>query len=138
MQRRYIAATTHIITCDALANAVIDKDTGGFIEYVALASGPDKDIWIQALANDIGRLAQGIGSCIKGNNAMFFIHSSKIPTGRKITYGYLVPTLYPNKNEVNRNCLIVGGDRLKHEGNTTTRMASLTTNKYLFNSILSI
>ena len=137
MQERCIAATIHIVNHDALANAVIDKDTGVSLEYAALASGPDKDIWTRALANDIGRLAQGVGSRIKGNNTMFFLHPSNISKDRKITYGRLVATLRPNKAEVNRVRLTVGGDRLDYAGNTTTRMASLTTTKCLFNSIIS-
>ena len=137
MQGRYVAATAHIVTCDTLANSVVDKDTGLSLEYAALASGPDKDIWIRSLANDIGRLAQGVGARITGNNTMFFIHPTKIPQGRKVTYGRLVATLRPNKTEVNRVRLTVGGDRLEFTGNTTTRMASLTTTKCLFNSVLS-
>ena len=137
MQGRYIAATTHITNCEALANAVIDEDTGTSLEYAALSSGPDKEVWIRALANDIGRLAQGVGARIKGNSTMFFIHPSKIPRGRKVTYGRLVASLRPNKAEVNRVRLTIGGDRLDYVGSTTTRMASLTTTKCLLNSVVS-
>ena len=137
MRGQYIAATTHLVQTEAVANAVIDHDTGVSLEYAALSRGPDKEKWVQSLANDFGRLAQGVGNRIRGNNTMFFIRPSKIPTGRKVTYLRLVSTIRPNKAEQNRVRITVGGDRLDYEGSTTTRMASLTTTKCLFNSVLS-
>ena len=137
MRGQYIAATTHLVHTEAMANTVIDHDTGVSLEYAALSRGPDKEKWVQSLANDFGRLAQGVGNRIRGNNTMFFIRPSKIPTGRKVTYLRLVSTIRPNKAEINRVRITVGGDRLDYEGSTTTRMASLTTTKCLFNSVLS-
>ena len=137
MQGRYIAATTHLLHAEILANSVIDDATGLSLEYAALSRGPDKDKWITSLANDFGRLAQGVGHRIKGNNTMFFIRPTKIPQGRKVTYLRLVSTIRPNKAEQNRVRITVGGDRLEYVGSTTTRMASLTTTKCLLNSVLS-
>ena len=37
---------------------VINTDTGASLEYRHLIQGPDKDIWVKALANNFGRLAQ--------------------------------------------------------------------------------
>ena len=137
LRGNYVAAAASIAATEALANAVIDKDTGLALEYRALSTGPDKETWVRALANDIGRLAQGVGGRVKGNNTIFFVHPSKIPKDRKVTYGRLVSSIHPNKAEVNRVRLTVGGDRLPYVGSTTTRMASLTTTKCLFNSVLS-
>ena len=134
---QYIAATTHLVHTEAMANAVIDHDTGISLEYAALSRGPDKEKWVKSLANDFGRLAQGVGNRISGNNTMFFIRPSTIPKGRKVTYLRLVSTIRPNKTEQNRVRITVGGDRLDYVGSTTTRMASLTTTKCLFNSVLS-
>ena len=81
MPGRYIAAATYIKLRDNMANAVIDKETGTSQEYRALSTGPDKHTWIRALANDIGRLAQGIGNRVTDDNTICFIHPSKIPKG---------------------------------------------------------
>ena len=93
MQGQYIAATTHIVHNESLANAVIDDATGISLEYGALSRGPDKEMWITSLANDFGRLAQGVGNRIRGNDTMFFIRPTKIPKGRKVTYLRLVATV---------------------------------------------
>ena len=43
-----------------MACPVINPDTGVSLEYHYLIQGPDKDIWVKALANDFGRLAKGL------------------------------------------------------------------------------
>ena len=137
LQGRYIAAATHIANDEFLVNAVIDKDSGAALEYGALSRGPDKEKWINALANDFGRLTQGVGNRISGNNTMFFVAPSHIPKGRKVTYLRLVSSFRPNKLEQNRVRITIGGDKLDYVGATSTRMASLTTTKCLLNSVLS-
>ena len=42
-----------------------------------------------------------------------------------------------NKSKTHRVCIIVGGNRLLYEGNTTTQCASLITTKILLNSVVS-
>ena len=55
-------------------NAVIDPLSGASLEYRALSRGPNAPIWVTALANDLGRLAQGVGTRMpKGNNTIYFI-----------------------------------------------------------------
>ena len=51
----------------------------------------DRDIWITLLANELGRLAQGIHN-VKRTNTIFFIYKSEIPKDRLkyITYGRIV------------------------------------------------
>ena len=120
------------------ANAVIDDITGQSLEYPALSTGPDKHIWIQALANDLGRLAQGIGTRMPtGTNTIAFIKRRAVPIGRQVTYGRLVSSIRPNKAETHRVRVTVGGDRLDFPGVTTTQCASLTTTKCLLNSTVS-
>jgi hypothetical protein len=120
------------------ANAVIDEATGQSLEYRHLSTGPDKDIWIQALANDLGRLAQGIGTRMPtGTNTIHYISRHAVPAGRQVTYGRLVSSIRPNKDEVHRIRVTVGGDKLDFPGVTTTQCASLTTTKCLLNSTIS-
>ena len=119
------------------ACAVLNKDTGKLEEYTALANGPNKDVWIRGYANDLGRLAQGVGNRISGTNTVFFISHKDIPAGRKVTYGKKEVSIRPNKTEMYRVRLTVGGDKLVFDGDTATQCASLTTTKILFNSVLS-
>ena len=120
------------------ANAVIDEVTGQSLEYRALSTGPDKSIWITALANDLGRLAQGVGTRMPtGTNTIVFIHRHAVPTGRQVTYGRLVSSIRPTKAETHRVRITVGGDKLNFPGLTATQCASLTTTKCLLNSTVS-
>ena len=119
-------------------NAVFDPISGVSHEYRTLSTGPDRDTWIRALANDIGRLAQGVGTRMPtGNNTMFFIRRSSVPTNKKVTYGRLVSTIRPNKAEKNRVRLTVGGDRLEYAGDASSTCAAITTVKLLVNSVIS-
>ena len=45
----------------ALANSVL-SDTGEVLEYRNLIRSPEANEWTRTLANDLGRLAQGVGS----------------------------------------------------------------------------
>ena len=119
------------------ACAVINKDTGKLEEYSALAKGSDKELWIRAYANDLGRLAQGVGNRIKGTNTIFFIPRCDVPPDKKITYGKKEVSIRPNKAEVHRVRLTVGGDKLVFDGDTATQCASLTTTKVHLNSVIS-
>ena len=119
------------------ANAVL-QDSGELLEYRQLIKGPDASIWKRSLANDIGRLAQGVGTRMKsGTNTIFFMHPSKIPKGKKVTYVKLVSTIRPLKEEVNRVRVTVGGDRLEYNGFTNTVPAALSTVKVHLNSTIS-
>ena len=72
-----------------------------------------------------------------GTNTIFFIPRSGVPPGKTITYGRLVASLRPNKDEPYRVRVTVGGNRLDYIGDTTTHCASQTTTKCLLNSVIS-
>ena len=96
-----------------MACPVINLDTGVSLEYHHLVQGPDKDIWLKALANDFGRLAQGVkGRMPTGNSTIFFIHPGEIPTHKKVTCGRLVVDIRPLKEEKYRVRITVGGNKL--------------------------
>jgi hypothetical protein len=133
---RLRSSVNHVTTPQA--NAVIDEVTGQSLEYRALSTGPDKSIWITALANDLGRLAQGVGTRMPtGTNTIVFIKRHAVPTGRQVTYGRLVSSIRPTKAETHRVRVTVGGDKLDFPGLTATQCASLTTTKCLLNSTVS-
>ena len=83
-----------------MACPVINPDTGASLEYRQLIQGPDKYIWVKALANDFGRLAQRVKTIMPtGNSTIFFIHPSEIPAHKKVTYGRLVVDIRPLKDK---------------------------------------
>ena len=92
--RKYSYAGAHLAQTPAhpiyfhehMACPIIKPDTGASLEYRHLIHGPDKDIWVKALANDFGRLAQGVKTRMPtGNSTIFFIHPSEIPAHKKVT-----------------------------------------------------
>jgi hypothetical protein len=121
-----------------LANAVIDPDTGQSREYRDLIRDPaTKAIWAKSFANELGRLAQGVGGRIKGTNTCFFIPHHVVPKNKTVTYGRIVVELRPQKEEVERTRLTVGGDLINYPGVVSTETADITTSKVLFNSVVS-
>ena len=135
-------ATWHLIAIEHRrtnhTNTVIDTDTGQYLEYSHLPRGPDKDIWKTSLTNDLGRLAQGVGTIMStGTNTVFFIPRSAIPAGRTVAYSQLFANIRPHKTETHRVRVTVDGNRLDFPGGTTTNCARLTTTKCLFYSTIS-
>ena len=124
-------STTHLI------NSVLHS-TGELLEYRHLIQGPDAAIWKTALANDLGRLAQGVGTRMqKGTNTISFIHPKDIPKNKKITCVKLVSSMRPLKSEVHRVRVTIGGDRLEYAGKTSSVPATLQAVKILLNSTIS-
>ena len=112
----------------AAAHSVIDPISGQSQEYNALRTGPDKTTWIKAFANDLGRLAQGVGTRMpKGTNTIVFIPRHAVPHGRDVTYGRLVASIRPTKDETHRVRTTVGGDRLSFSGPTSSQYSKFRT-----------
>ena len=97
-----------------------------------------RDIWSTSLANELGRLAQGIRD-VKVTNTIFFISISEIPKDRlkDITYGQIVVAYKPHKADPNRPRLTLGGDRFVCLYDVSTPTSDLPTIKILLNSVLS-
>ena len=73
------------------ANFIIDPTTGASLECRHLIKGPTKSIWGNSFANEIGRLAQGVGTRMTyGTNTIFLIPKDKVPAGITVTYGRIV------------------------------------------------
>ena len=121
-----------------LAKAVIDPDTGTPLEYQQLVNHPKLGTrWQRSASNEFGRLAQGVGTRIKGTDTMRFIHPSSIPPGRSATYARTVCEHRPQKSEPDRTRITVGGNLIDNPGDVTTRTADLTTTKILLNAVVS-
>jgi hypothetical protein len=146
------SAANHVLTLDAqplllpdtyhplphLANSVIDPESGRSLEYRDLIrSAKTKEVWSRSFANELGRLAQGVGGRVEGTNTCFFIAHTAVPTHKTATYARIVVELRPQKQEVERTRLTVGGDRIDYPGDVSTETADITTAKLLCNSVVS-
>ncbi len=113
------------------------------MNYRFLIEGPDSALWLRSMANDLGRLAQGVGSNrpvqdrITGTITIFFIPKTSVPKGRQVTHCKQEASIRPTKSETHRVRNCAGGDRLDFPGPTSTQTASLTTTKLLLNSTIS-
>ena len=135
---RYVDALNHLISQEQ-ANAVIDEVTDQSMDLCQLLQGPKKSIWHTSLAKNLGRLTQGVGTCMPcSTNTVFYVPKSRVPDDCKVTYAHMVATIHPHKIEVNRVCVTIDGDVLDYPGATTTDCSSLTTTKCLLNSTISI
>ena len=60
------------------------------------------------MANEIGRLAQGVGNKIDGTYTIQFIKKHDLPPGATITYARIVAGYRPLKSVPNRTGLAIG------------------------------
>ena len=116
-------------------NHVIHPDTGLICRYNKLAAGlvpgQSATVWKTGLANELGRLANGVGTRMKsGTNTIRYIRREQVPRGRKVTYGNLVCDIRPNKSEVHRVRLTAGGDQIAYPGEVSTPTSDTHTAKY--------
>ena len=122
-------------------NAVINPKNGKEAKITQLITGQidgqDKNIWLNALTNEIGRLAQGIKGRIDGTNTIFFIHPEDIPNGKVAAFPRLVCDIRPQKEDQHRVRLTIAGQHIEYAEDVGTPTADMTTSKILFNSVLS-
>jgi hypothetical protein len=78
------------------------------------------------MANELGRLAAGVGDRMSsGTNTIFFISKNQVPTGRKATYANAICNYRLTKDDPWRVRLTVGGDKLDCPGDPGAPAASL-------------
>ena len=76
-QPRYVAAFSQLPQQEEQANVVIDPSSGQALEYWYLIRGPDGATRVKALVNNLGCLAQGVGTCMPtSTNTIFFMPNS--------------------------------------------------------------
>ena len=73
----------------------------------------------------------------KGTQTIKFRKRSAVPHNKKVTYGRIVASLRPHKEEKHRVRLVVGGNQLDYDGDAITPTTDLTTTKVFINSIIS-
>ena len=129
---KYSTINSHV------ANPVIDQTPGASLEFRHLIKGTSKELWTTSFANELGRVLNGIGTRMKtGTNPIRFRPKSTIPKHKKVTYGRIVSSLRPHKEEQYRTRLTVGGNLLDYEGDTSTPTSDLITTKIHLNSVIS-
>jgi hypothetical protein len=76
---------------------------------------------------------------VKGTNTILFIRKTDVPADRikDVTYGSFTCDFRPNKAEVYRTRLTMGGDRINYPDDCGTPTADITLFKILVNSIIS-
>ena len=91
---------------------------------------------MKSFANELGRLAQGIRD-IDGTDTIDFIPYVDVPKDQTVTYGRIVCTYRPQKDEKHRTRLTVGGNLIVCLFDVSAPTSDLTTAKQLFNSVIS-
>ena len=120
--------------------AVLHPETGQPMKYRQLITHPDfRVVWNCSSANEFGQLAQGIDCRIQGTNTIHFICKEEVPLDRlkDITYGKFVCELKPNKEEVERTRLTMGGDKVNYPFEVGTPTGEMLLVKTHANSVVS-
>ena len=120
--------------------AVLNEETGKLMEYRHLIGNPKyRELWQSSYGETIGRLAQGMSGQVEGTNTIFFIKKKDVPAHhwRDITYGRIVVSFRPTKDDPSRTRLTLGGDRIVYPGDCGTPTVDLLTVKLLQNSTIS-
>jgi hypothetical protein len=96
------AAAAHLEALRANGHFALHEDAGKIAEHPELSQCSDGDLWQQSNAEEIGRLAQGLGA-ITGTNATILIPMSDMPRGRKATYLRAVSACRPKKKSPDKS-----------------------------------
>jgi hypothetical protein len=123
-----------------MLNTVLNMDTGKLMEMKHLLVNPKyKEVWGQLYTTELGRLAQGIPGVSKGTDTIVFIRRNKVPIDqiKDITYGCVCVNYRPEKDDPNRTCLTVGGNRVNYSGDCGMPTDDMVMVKLHLNSVIS-
>ena len=77
------------------AYSVWDPKQQKMLEFKDLINNlKTRKTWTTSMANELGRLSQGIRN-IKGSNCIRFIHKNQVPIGKNVTYARIVVDFRP-------------------------------------------
>jgi hypothetical protein len=122
-----------------MLNAVLNNNTGKLMEMPHLLHNPKyTKLWGKLYTKELGQLAQGV-SGMKGTDNIVFIRYNKIPLNRRrhITYGKMVVTYQPEKDNLNQTRLTVGGNWIVHHSDVSMPTVKMMTVKMHLNSMIS-
>jgi len=118
-------------------NHIYNEKTGKTQTIDSLLNNPTRDVWIRALSNEWGRLAQGNNEGVVYQDAIDFISKNDVPKDRDITYAQFVCDHRPLKSEPWRVRIEVGGDRISYPDDPTSPACGLLETKIILNSVIS-
>ena len=116
---------------------IYNKDTGKRETPESLLNGDDKEIWIKAVSNELGRLAKGNKYGVSFTETIEFICKNQVPLNRNVTYASMVFDHRPLKTEKYRCRIVAGGDRLTYDEDASSPATDILETKLLLNSIIS-
>ena len=102
-----------------------------------MCNGDQKEIWIQSLSNEWGRLAQGNDFGVEYNDVIDFIIQQEVPKDRDVTYAKYILEYRPLKSQPHRIRITVGGDKLSYPDDAGSPATNLLETKILLNSVIS-
>jgi hypothetical protein len=121
-----------------MLNAVFINNTSKLMELCHLLRNPKyTELWGKLYTKEQGNLAQGV-SGTKGTDTIVFIKYKEIPLNRRrhITYGKMVVTYQPEKDDPNQTSLTVGGNWIVHHGNVSMLAVKIMTVNMHPNSVI--
>jgi hypothetical protein len=72
-----------------------------------------------------------------GTETIHFNQHEQVPSDRTAIYGRIIATIRPQKSETHCVCLTASGNLIDYPGDVSTHTADMTTDKVLFNSVIS-
>ncbi len=131
-QNTHLKKTTQI---SKQIQLIHDEETNTYLNYRQLMGHPKyKETWSKSSANEFGRLANGLkDGRVKPTNTIQFIQKEEVPFDRikDVTYGSFSCDIKPNKEEINRARLTMGGDRINYPDDCGTRTVDMIYSKSL-------
>jgi hypothetical protein len=98
-------------------------------------------LWVPAMSKELHMLAQAKEGTTVATNTIFFLSHDEIrqiPKDRTVTYACLVIDLWPQRDDSNRVCIIVGRNLINYPYKLTTWTADMVSSKIMWNSIISM
>ena len=90
-----------------------------------------------SFANELGKLLNNVGTIIPtGTNTLKFQRKSNVSTKKKVIYCRIVPSIYPQREDMHHTRFTTGGNVFDYHGDTSTPTTDLTTTKINNNSVI--
>ena len=98
---------------------------------------PNKNFWLCAIRNELGRWAQGNDHGFHFTDTTYFIFISEVPNDRSDTYEPFVRNYKPLKSEPHFLYCVAGGYKLDYPDDPGSPSAPLVDTKLLLNSTIT-
>ena len=123
-----------------MLNTVLNEETGELIEYRHIMKIPMYlELYCKFYSKELGRLDQVLPRIFNGTNTILFINKADVPAERckYVMYGRVVVRYRPEKGDLYRTQLTVGGSLIIYPSDCNTQTVNLLTVNLLINSFIS-